>query len=205
MHLLDGQGPAAAVSDKTDDAADADETDEAQELSAFEQECALAAQRLLAQIDVALTTFVDSQRGRDAWILLTADHGFIDAPAERVICLDDHPVLTALLLRPLSGERRAAYCHVGPENHAAFQRYVAEHFADAMDCVPSRQLIEDGWFGPPPYHAELASRVGDFTLLMKEDWTIKDWLPDERRYTMLGVHGGTSAAEMQVPLVAVRV
>jgi ATP-dependent helicase/nuclease subunit A len=48
VHLLDGQGLAAAVSDKTDDAADADETDEAQELSAFEQECALAAQRLLA-------------------------------------------------------------------------------------------------------------------------------------------------------------
>ncbi len=164
-----------------------------------------AAQRLLAQIDAAFAKFVAAQRGRDAWILLTADHGFIDAPAERVICLDDHPAFAGLLQHPLSGERRAAYCYVGPENHAAFQRYVAEHFADAMDCVPSRQLIDEGWFGPPPYHAELESRVGDFTLLMKEDWTIKDWLPDERRYSMLGVHGGTSPAEMQVPLIAVRV
>ena len=40
---------------------------------------------------------------------------------------------------------------------------------------------------------------------MKENWTIKDWLPGEKRYRMLGVHGGTSADEMRVPLVAVRV
>ena len=164
-----------------------------------------AAQRLLAQIDTAFATFVTAQRGRDAWILLTADHGFIDATPEHVICLDDHPVFAALLQHPLSGERRAAYCHVEACHHEAFRRYVAEHFADTMQCVPSHQLIDEGWFGPSPYHAELAARVGDFTLLMKDDWTIKDWLPDERRYTMLGVHGGTSRAEMQVPLVAARV
>lgn len=36
---------------------------------------------------------------------------------------------------------------------------------------------------------------------MKDNWTIKDWLPGEQRYTMLGVHGGTSASEMRVPLI----
>ena len=41
---------------------------------------------------------------------------------------------------------------------------------------------------PPPFHARLASRVGDYTLLMKDDWTIKDWLPGEKPFRMLGVH-----------------
>ena len=40
---------------------------------------------------------------------------------------------------------------------------------------------------------------------MKDDWTIKDWLPGERHYPMLGVHGGISNAEMTVPLIALRV
>jgi hypothetical protein len=37
---------------------------------------------------------------------------------------------------------------------------------------------------------------------MKDNWTIKDWLPGERHFSMLGVHGGTSVSEMRVPLVA---
>ena len=37
---------------------------------------------------------------------------------------------------------------------------------------------------------------------MQENWTIKDWLPGERQHSMLGVHGGISTDEMQVPLVS---
>jgi hypothetical protein len=36
---------------------------------------------------------------------------------------------------------------------------------------------------------------------MKGNWTIKDWLPSEKRYRQIGVHGGVSADEMIVPLV----
>lgn len=39
---------------------------------------------------------------------------------------------------------------------------------------------------------------------MKDNWTIKDWLAGEKRYTMIGVHGGTSDSEMRVPLIAMR-
>ena len=72
-------------------------------------------------------------------------------------------------------------------------------------CYRSDQLIAAGWFGPAPYHPRLSTRVGDYTLLMKDNWTIKDWLPEEKRYTMLGVHGGISSNEMRVPLIALRV
>lgn len=136
---------------------------------------------------------------------MTADHGFIDSPTERVVSLDDHPQLAAMLTRPLCGERRVAYCYVAPEHRAAFETYVRHHLAQCTDLRASGDLIADGWFGPPPFHVKLASRVGDYTLLMKEDWTIKDWLPGEKRYSMLGVHGGVSVDEMRVPLIALRV
>ena len=48
-------------------------------------------------------------------------------------------------------------------------------------------------------------RVGDYTLVMKDDWTITDWLPGEKRYALVGVHGGSSVEEMRVPLIEIRV
>ncbi len=40
-----------------------------------------------------------------------------------------------------------------------------------------------------------------YTLVMKDDYTIKDWIPGEPRHLTPGVHGGVSAAEMYVPLI----
>ena len=162
------------------------------------------AQETLVAFDAAFGQFVDDVQGSDAWLIATADHGFIDSPPERVVSLDDHPQLATLLLRPLCGERRAAYCYVASENRPAFEAYVRQHLAHCVDLHRSVDLICDGWFGPPPFTVKLASRVGDYTLVMKDNWTIKDWLPGEKRYRMLGVHGGVSADEMRVPLIALR-
>ncbi len=162
------------------------------------------AQETLVALDAAFGEFIANVQGSDAWLIATADHGFIDSPAERVVNLDDHPQLAALLARPLCGERRAAYCYVAPENRPAFEAYIRRHLAYCIDLRLSIDLIRDGWFGPPPFHVKLAARVGDYTLVMRENWTIKDWLPGEKRFRMLGVHGGVSADEMRVPLIAVR-
>ncbi|MFZ2854692.1 MAG: nucleotide pyrophosphatase/phosphodiesterase family protein [Rhodocyclaceae bacterium] len=163
------------------------------------------AQQTLAALDRAFGEFVRDVQGSDSWLLATADHGFIDSPPDRVLVLDDHPQFAALLSRPLCGERRAAYCYAAEAKRPAFENYVRRHFAHCIDLRLSIDLIAAGWFGPPPHHPRLASRVGDYTLVMKDNWTIKDWLPGEKRYTMLGVHGGVSAAEMTVPLVALHV
>jgi arylsulfatase A-like enzyme len=157
---------------------------------------------VLADLDQQLGEFIRRLRGSDTWLLVTADHGFVDSPPRRIIDLDDHPQLAALLLRPLCGERRAAFCYVAPADRPAFEHYVRRHFGRSVHLYASSTLIAAGWFGPPPHHPRLASRVGDYTLVMKDNWTIKDWLPEEKRYTMLGVHGGISSFEMRVPLVA---
>jgi hypothetical protein len=159
----------------------------------------------LASLDVAFGEFVQNVQGSDSWLIATADHGFIDSPPARVVSLADHPHLAALLARPLCGERRAAYCYVSQDRRPAFESYIRLNLEHCVDLQSSGTLIEAGWFGPPPFHPRLASRVGDYTLVMRENWTIKDWLPGERYYPMLGVHGGISSAEMIVPLIALRV
>jgi hypothetical protein len=115
--------------------------------------------------------------------------------------LDLHPALARTLARPLCGERRAAYCYVRDDSRERFEQYVRNELYDRAILHPSDALVRQGWFGPPPHHRALASRIGDYVLVMRERATIKDWLPGEKRYRHIGVHGGTSADEMLVPLV----
>lgn len=155
----------------------------------------------LAKLDVEFTASLDRLTGTGTTFIVTADHGFIDAPPERLIELEQHPQLAALLARPLCGERRVAYAYVEPAKRADFAAYVSHYLGYACELHATADFIAAGWFGPGPEHAQLASRAGDFVLLMKDDWTIKDWLPAEKRHDQLGVHGGASDVEMHIPLV----
>ena len=158
----------------------------------------------LLAFDAFYARLVDALCGQDVWLIVSADHGFIDSPAGRQIALDEHAELAALLAAPLSGEARLAYAHVRPGRHAEFAAYVERHLAHAVELRPSADLAAAGDFGPPPEHPELRARIGDFSLVMRDDWTIKDWLPNERRYRLIGQHGGTRPEEMYIPLIAAR-
>ncbi len=156
---------------------------------------------LLETFCTAFNRFLAGLAGSDTTVIVTADHGFIDSPPEKNIFLSEHSQLEALLARPLCGERRAAWCYLQPGAGAEFERYVARHLGDRAVAIPRARLIEEAWLGPGPMHPRLASRIGDYVLLMRENWTIRDLVEGEEPYEMLGVHGGLSAAEMRVPLV----
>lgn len=154
-----------------------------------------------AALDEAFGTFLAAIAGSDTVVLACADHGFIDSPPERQINLAQHPDLAATLVRPLCGERRVAYCYVKPGQASRFEAYVREIFEGCMDLFTGRELIDQGWFGPGAADPRLLSRVGDYVLVMRENWTLMDWVEGEKRYRQLGVHAGVSADEMHVPLV----
>ena len=156
----------------------------------------------LHRLDAALNEFVAHRRGTDARLLVTADHGFVTTPGERQLDLADHPDLATCLIRPLSGERRAAYAHVIPERRDFFVATAESRLGHALWVVPSQRLIAAGWFGTVPPHPRLSSRIGDFTLLLKEDWSLIDTRPGDRHPVMLGMHGGASCDEIRVPLCA---
>jgi hypothetical protein len=158
---------------------------------------------VLRRFDTGFARLLATLAGSDVTVLVTADHGFIDAPATERVELDDHPHLAATLAQPLCGERRAAYCYVRPGQAHTFEDYVRNELAERVSLFESRSLIDTGWFGPGEPHPKLQSRVGDYVLLMQASATIKDWMPGERRHSLIGVHGGASADEMLVPLIVV--
>jgi len=155
----------------------------------------------LAELDAAFTALFESIAGTDTLLIVAADHGQIDSEAARIIELNDHPELNECLILPLCGERRAAYCYVKPGEAQRFERYVQDNLIAYLDLHRSRDLLASGWFGLGASHPRLADRIGDYALILKENYVIKDWLPGERPYRQIGVHGGTTPEEMIVPLI----
>jgi len=155
----------------------------------------------LLAIDRALADLAEKLRGTDTLLVVTADHGQVDTTERDRIDLDDHPELAESLILPLCGESRLAYCYVRPHRTDRFERYVLDHLSDVAELAPSAELVAQGWFGPGPSHPRLLERIGDYVLMMKGRYVVKDWLPQERRHVLIGVHGGVSEDEMRVPLV----
>lgn len=139
-----------------------------------------------------------------ALLLATADHGFVDVPASQQLRLEDYPELAALLDRPLTGEPRVVYCQARPGYHEAFEAIAREALGHAFDLVPSRALVEAGWFGPGAESPRLVARIGTHTLIGRDRHTLVDRLPGEPEPAFVGMHGGIHPDELSVPLVAAR-
>lgn len=158
-----------------------------------------------SMLDAAFEGFLKNIEGSHTSVIVTADHGMIDCGAEQLVRLDDHPALADTLALPLCGDGRVAYCYVKPEAHRAFEHYVDTTLAQYATLFKSDDLVARGYFGLGPVHPQLASRVGNYTLIMKGRHGIKDWLPGERRDIPIGAHSGVSEAEMYVPLIVANV
>ena len=151
-------------------------------------------------VDAAFGELLARLAGTGALVVATADHGFIDSPPEDTLELPAE--LAALLRFPLCGERRVAFCHVHERN--VFLEKAQEFFGDRAQVRPSRELADEGWFGPGSAHPHFAERIGDVALVMRGRNTVKDWVVGEPRHLHIGNHGGTSEDEMMIPLVVAK-
>jgi hypothetical protein len=99
----------------------------------------------------------------------------------------------------LCGERRVAYCHV--HDAPLFIQKARDWLGERAEVMPSRALVDEGWFGPGAPHPRFAERIGDVALVMRGRYAVKDWTPGESRHLHIGNHGGTSEDEMLIPLI----
>ncbi len=157
----------------------------------------------LEELDAAFDYFINAARGRDAIVIVTADHGFIDTVPDSVVDLGDHPVLSETLVMPLCGERRVAFCYVHPDKCSQFEDYVTSRLGHAAVLVNSARLLDQGYFGLGQPHPRLRDRIGHYTLIMNRNFAITDQIVGERRQVHVGMHGGVSVEEMLVPLIVV--
>jgi predicted AlkP superfamily pyrophosphatase or phosphodiesterase len=160
-----------------------------------------AAAAHLEQMDRGIAALLDSVQRRNVCLIVTADHGFVDTDEQSWVDLSRHPDLAQMLAVPLCGEPRAAYCYINAHRERDFEGYVRERLSEHCELYSSDELIAEGIFGHGDPHPRLRERIGHYCLIMKGNYAIRDRLATEKQgKDMIGVHGGTSDAEMRVPL-----
>ena len=159
------------------------------------------------EIDKKIKNLIQNIKGTNTTLIITADHGFINTPFERIVKLEDHPKMKECLTLPLCGEGRVAYCYVRPFKAKQFEKYVRTDLKKYCYLFKSQELINKNYFGLGKSNPKLFDRVGDYILICKENYIIKDSIKKEKKKEKLNIghHGGVSKKEMIVPLVVIKV
>jgi hypothetical protein len=164
----------------------------------------LKAQKHFQTLDKAISKLAPFLKKTNSTLIISADHGQIATPETKAIHLKDHPKLMETLTLPPCGEPRAAYCYVRPDKVGTFKKYIRTHLSHCCRIFKSSTLLNKGFFGLGKPHPRLNDRIGDYTLIMKENYVIHDLLLHEKRKVFAGNHGGLSPEEMFVPLIWVK-
>jgi predicted AlkP superfamily pyrophosphatase or phosphodiesterase len=128
-------------------------------------------------------------------LLITGDHGMVDAgPDSRVLIEDETRLGTDLGM--VEGEARFRHLYTDrPRDVAA--RWQVVLGSRAWVCR-REEAIELGWFGP--VSPAVGPRIGDVVVALRDDWAVLTSVrPGEMR--LIGMHGSLTPAEMYVPLL----
>ncbi len=157
--------------------------------------------KLFYTISKQTEKFVSDIKGTNSVVIITADHGLIDGEESKRLNMNELPEINKMLEFPLCGEPRAAYCYVKKKYLKDFRKSVEDRIGYAVKVFSRDQLIKGGYYGLFEENTELRSRVGDFVLICKENYVIRDFLKNEKVRWHAADHGGLSSSEMFVPLI----
>ncbi len=157
----------------------------------------------LRALDHATVALTDALKGSNTMLIITSDHGLVQTETMDRISLEEHPQLAQTLALPLCGEPRAAYCYVHPSKARRFRDYVNANLNDYCDMYASQDLVRRHFFGLYVPDPRLLDRIGDYVLIMKENYVLKDFISGESTHFLKANHGGVSSEEMYVPLITI--
>jgi Type I phosphodiesterase / nucleotide pyrophosphatase len=130
-------------------------------------------------------------------LIITGDHGMVDIPSEQRIVAEDDPALMAGV-SALAGEARFRQLYVDQEP----PRRVADRWRARLGelaWVRTRdEAIDEGWFAA--IDDQLRERWGHVLVALRGDWAVMT-SAFPREYTLIGMHGSLTPAEMLVPLL----
>jgi hypothetical protein len=151
-----------------------------------------------ARIDVLLSRLVEALPP-DAVLLVTADHGGLNVPADARVDLDTDPRLGAGI-RIVAGEPRVRYLHTEPGATADVLATWSELLDGWADVQTREEAVATGLFGP--VHPRNLPRIGDVVVTCTGDAAVlaTGHEPVESA-RLVGFHGAATAAEMAIPLI----
>ena len=150
--------------------------------------------RQLARVDGFVGSLLERLPGGTA-LVVTSDHGMVDAPVTHKVLIDGEPELSAGV-DLVGGEARFRYLYTD-EPDAVARRW-ANWWGDRADVRARTEALP--WFGTAPPAAAIADRIGDVVVAFHGDWVaLTSARP--REANMVGMHGSLTDRERLVPLL----
>jgi hypothetical protein len=159
---------------------------------------------LFQQLFAHLVAPLSATARKGTVLLIAADHGHELTPPSLNVSLANHPeLLDMLVIRP-SGGARTAYLYARQGCAGDVLQYVNQYMGEAAVALPSAEVLANGWLGPEPFAPKTRFRVGDVMVLMQGGHLLM--MPSEADFIsrFVGMHGGMTAAEMEVPWLGYR-
>jgi hypothetical protein len=153
------------------------------------------------RVDALLTRLVEALPS-DAALLITADHGGLNVPADERIDLDADPRLTAGV-RAVAGDARVRYLHTEPGAASDVIAAWSELLNGRAEVCSRDDAVSAGLFGPVrPDHLP---RVGDVVVTCIGDAAVLATAHEPPAVAeFVGFHGAATPAEMAIPLITFR-
>ena len=150
------------------------------------------------RVDTLLTRLVETLPPRAA-LVVTADHGGLNVPANARIDIDTDPGLAAGV-RVVAGDPRVRYLHTETGAAADVLASWSETLHGWAEVCSRAEAVASGVFGPMnPRHL---SRIGDVVVTCSNATAVlatSHEPPETAR--LIGFHGAATAADMAIPLL----
>jgi hypothetical protein len=158
-------------------------------------------QDMFKKMNREIKKFIKSIEGTNTLLIITADHGLYDV--SKMFDVKKHPKFEECLTMPICGDGRCAFAYVKPSKTKQFEKYCRGKLRNALIMYKSKDFVKK--FGLVKPGKRFMERIGDYVLVMKEPWAIRDYLINGGPSQNIGRHGGFSKEEMFVPLILKKV
>jgi hypothetical protein len=151
--------------------------------------------------DVALRHALSRRAAGDTLVLLTADHGHATTDPDKMLDVVGDEELRALLRNPPAGEPRLVFLHTDrPEQ---VREHIDQKWPGLFTLLDRDELIDAGLFGRAG-SATARRRIGEVVALLDRDLSASIVKVDGQTLRHRGSHGGMTADEMLIPVLAWR-
>lgn len=153
-------------------------------------------QAALERVDLLISRLIrELPKGSRLWV--TADHGMINR-RDFVVVGKENDLLEKVKL--MAGEPRVRYLYVDQDDVESVKSRWQEYFGDRIEIHTRQEAISAGLFGEGVSES-VAERIGDLVVIAKGELVLVEIERESQQCAMVGHHGGTSLAEVEIPLL----
>ena len=154
-----------------------------------------------ALFDLDLRRALAGRDPGDTLVILTADHGHAATDPDKMLDMVGDEELLALLRNPPAGEPRLVFLHT--DRPQQVREHIDGRWPGLVTLLDRDELIDAGLFGRgDPMTAR--RRIGEVVALLDGDLSASIVKVEGQTIRHRGSHGGMTADEMRIPVLAWR-